>query len=142
MKHTHFCHLIALALVLSTGLLGCKKSPKGMTPIPGKTTATISGGPTPSGPAPGPERVPAVPRTDLDTTRLQQPNPGQTELGGRFDPANYNEDKSQFREQTVYFDFDKSTIKTSEQGKVQTVANYLKNEPRTMLNVEGHCDER
>jgi peptidoglycan-associated lipoprotein len=62
--------------------------------------------------------------------------------GERWDPRNFDEDRNQFREQTVYFDFDKSTIKASEQSKIQSVANYLKSEPRAMLNVEGHCDER
>lgn len=95
-------------------------------------------GPPPS----GLERGPAIPRTDGETTRLQQPNAGQTELGGRFDPANYNEDRNHFREETVYFDLDKSTIKANEQGKIQVVGDFLKSEPRTMLKVEGHCDER
>src|SRR4029077_2984344 len=61
---------------------------------------------------------------------------------GRIDRSLYNEDRNQFREQTVYFEFDKSTVKASEQGKIQAVANYLKSEPRTILDIEGHCDER
>ncbi|MCI0537326.1 MAG: OmpA family protein [Verrucomicrobiales bacterium] len=141
MKRTYFCQLIALSLVLSTAFLGCRKKPGTITPIPGRTGARIPNGSAPNPPAQGTERGPAIP-ADGGTTRLQQPNPGQTELGGRFNPANYNEDRDQFREQTVYFDYDKSTIKANEQGKIQAVASYLQNESRTMLNVEGHCDER
>ncbi|MSU21886.1 MAG: peptidoglycan-associated lipoprotein Pal [Pedosphaera sp.] len=60
----------------------------------------------------------------------------------RYDPANYNQDRSQFREQTVYFDLDKYTIKSSEQPKIQVVASFLSGESKTMLEIEGHCDER
>ena len=47
-----------------------------------------------------------------------------------------------FREQTVYFDFDKSAIKPSEVGKLQTVASKFKGMPGKALRIEGHCDER
>jgi peptidoglycan-associated lipoprotein len=139
MKSAQFCKLVILSLVLSLGLAGCRKGPKAVTTIPGKTTGGIGDAGRPS----GPERLSPVPdggdagRTKLTTTD------GMTELpGGRWDKANFNEDRNQFREQTVYFEFDKSTIKSSEQAKIQAVATYLKSEPKTMLDVEGHCDER
>jgi len=43
--------------------------------------------------------------------------------------------------ETVYFDFDKSTVKKSEQGKLAAVADYLKGHAQAKLQVEGHCDE-
>jgi len=44
--------------------------------------------------------------------------------------------------QTVYFDLDKSAIKTNEQAKLEEVANYLKSNARAAVRVEGNCDER
>ena len=44
--------------------------------------------------------------------------------------------------QTVYFDYDKSAIKSSEQGKLDAVANYMKSHMEVAVRVEGNCDER
>ncbi|MGB9642119.1 MAG: peptidoglycan-associated lipoprotein Pal [Candidatus Ratteibacteria bacterium] len=44
--------------------------------------------------------------------------------------------------QPIYFDFDKYNIKTSEQGKLQAIADYLKKNPQISILIEGHCDER
>ncbi|HOK79552.1 MAG TPA: peptidoglycan-associated lipoprotein Pal [bacterium] len=44
--------------------------------------------------------------------------------------------------QPIYFDFDKYNIKISEQGKLQTLADYLKKNPQVSILIEGHCDER
>jgi len=142
MKRAHFCKLIPLTLVLLFGLTGCRKGPKPLTHIPGRTGSGIRDAATTGGPI-SPETAATIPVADPGTRSQLQTTDGQTPLpGGRFDRSLYNEDRSQFREQTVYFDFDKSTIKSSEQGKIQSVADYLRSEPRTMLDIEGHCDER
>jgi peptidoglycan-associated lipoprotein len=52
------------------------------------------------------------------------------------------QDRAALASQTVYFDFDRSAIQPSEQGKLDSVATYLKNTPNVQLLVEGHCDER
>ena len=44
--------------------------------------------------------------------------------------------------QTVYFDYDKSAIKGSEQSKLEAVASYLRSHPEVHVRVEGNCDER
>jgi len=44
--------------------------------------------------------------------------------------------------ETVYFDYDKASVKSSEVPKVQRVATYLKNQQNAYLRVEGNCDER
>ena len=51
-------------------------------------------------------------------------------------------DRVHFKSETVYFDFDRSVVKASEKGKVETVANYFKDHPTEKLQIEGHCDER
>jgi len=43
---------------------------------------------------------------------------------------------------TVYFAYDSSEIGTSEQAKLEYVANYLIQNQQFKLIIEGHCDER
>jgi peptidoglycan-associated lipoprotein len=42
----------------------------------------------------------------------------------------------------VYFDFDKSVIRKSEQGKLAAASKVLKADGKRKVVVEGHCDER
>jgi peptidoglycan-associated lipoprotein len=42
----------------------------------------------------------------------------------------------------VLFDYDKSTIRPSEETKLIGMANWLKQNPTVRLTVEGHADER
>jgi peptidoglycan-associated lipoprotein len=141
MKRTHFCQLLALFLLLAVAFSGCKKGPKTLTHIPARTGPAAPGDATP-GPLANRDRGVAIPGDDGTRSRLVTEG-GQTPLPGeRWDPANFNEDREQFRSQTVYFDFDQSAIRESEVGKIQGVAGFLRTEPRAMLKVEGHCDER
>jgi len=52
------------------------------------------------------------------------------------------QDPDKFKSETVYFDFDRSTVKPGEVSKVETVAKYLKEVPDDAILVDGHCDER
>jgi peptidoglycan-associated lipoprotein len=56
--------------------------------------------------------------------------------------ANHTEDAATLKADTVYFDFDSSTIKTSEDKKLEDVAAFLKGHKADALRVEGNCDER
>jgi len=47
-----------------------------------------------------------------------------------------------FTADTVYFEFDKATIKSSETHKLDSVASRMKQYRGKALRVEGHCDER
>jgi peptidoglycan-associated lipoprotein len=51
-------------------------------------------------------------------------------------------DSDFFHSNTVYFDFDRSDVKSSERVKVEEVALYLQRESRNGVLVDGHCDER
>jgi peptidoglycan-associated lipoprotein len=42
----------------------------------------------------------------------------------------------------VHFDYDKSVIRKSEQGKLAAAAKVLKADGKRKVVVEGHCDER
>ncbi|OGV58209.1 MAG: peptidoglycan-associated lipoprotein [Lentisphaerae bacterium GWF2_52_8] len=44
--------------------------------------------------------------------------------------------------QPVYFAYDQSTVGTSEQGKLDQVASYMKQNAVVGVLVEGNCDER
>jgi peptidoglycan-associated lipoprotein len=54
----------------------------------------------------------------------------------------YLQDREIFRQDTVYFEFDKFNVKANELTKVQAVASYLQGQPSDSVLVEGHCDER
>lgn len=53
---------------------------------------------------------------------------GGTEHPGMFDP--------------VYFAYDSSQVSSAESVKIETVSNYLKDNPATAVIIEGHTDER
>jgi peptidoglycan-associated lipoprotein len=44
--------------------------------------------------------------------------------------------------QPVYFDFDRSNVKTAERAKLQAAKEYLEKNPQHRLLLEGHCDWR
>jgi len=146
MKHSLVLKLLVVGAVLFAGAVGCQPRVKNPTPIPvgqtrpklepttfgveqARTAPEVSGVPKPV--AVTSQRVPPpvalegnVPLPDIDP-----------EFGMRRD-TNF------FKANAVYFDFDRSTIKSSERSKIEAVANHLKSDPTHKVKVEGHCDER
>src|ERR1035441_3408615 len=63
---------------------------------------------------------------------------------GPWDPVikDNNEDAATLKADTVYFELDSSTIKKSEDKKLEDVAAFLKGHMADALRVEGNCDER
>ena len=47
-----------------------------------------------------------------------------------------------FTPKTVYFAFDDYTLNADAQNALQGLAEHLKNSKNTVVQVEGHCDER
>jgi peptidoglycan-associated lipoprotein len=45
------------------------------------------------------------------------------------------------RGNTVYFEYDRATVKPSETSKLDAIASYLKSGNK-IIRIEGHCDER
>jgi peptidoglycan-associated lipoprotein len=69
------------------------------------------------------------------------PTSGLPPTGG--DRTNWPQDRETFRDQTVYFDFDQSTVKAGEKAKLDLVATQMKSaHVGKALRIEGHCDER
>jgi len=123
--------MMMLGLVLTFATVGCKKHPGYTTAIPGLTHK------------PGDETG-LAPSNPVDT------NGGinTTTTGTGIAPTDagiystYTPHPEILQAQTIYFDYDKSSIKSSEQGKLGEVANYLKTNPTHAVRVEGNCDER
>ena len=152
MKSLNTLTAIAIAASLVVGVTGCKKTPKNVTNIPRAGERPIQDDPgrvnlPPGSRGPGTSGTltdgPGTTGAGVDSKPLTQEQldalAGQ---GTRHDPSNFNEDASTLAAETVLFDYDRSTVKSSEVPKVQRVATYLKNQPSAMLRVEGNCDER
>jgi peptidoglycan-associated lipoprotein len=138
MKHAKFFNLLIAALVLSVGVEGCKHKPKDLTPILGRT-GQVGGGEKPFGAENPATQLP----TDLNPTT----KPIDTAAGGigqtvRFDPNTMNQDRDRFAANTVYFEFDRATIKPGETSKIDEVVKHLQSNPTHAVQIEGHCDER
>jgi peptidoglycan-associated lipoprotein len=144
MKRSVLFNFLLIAAVLTLGGVGCKKAPKGTTPIPARTVRAPGPGPGPGPIGPGG----AVPETGVGATgqggvtseTLKTPEgfaQGDLETfeGMLMDP-------NAFATATVYFDFDSSVVKSTEQPKADSVADQLKLKPDHKLLIDGHCDER
>ncbi|WCJ59058.1 OmpA family protein [Fontisphaera persica] len=127
---------LAATLAVSSGCT--KKSNKPVTGLPAKTGTGASGA---TGTGTGAEQVPALPGsnqspsgTPLSGNPFEQPS--------RAGLEGMTPDREALKNYTVYFEFDRSAVRQSEQPKVQAVAGVLKAQPDTKLQIEGHCDER
>ena len=61
------------------------------------------------------------------------------------DPSKYDtytRDTEMFKADTVHFAFDSSVVKSSEHSKIAHVADYLKGNPSSAVEIQGYCDER
>lgn len=146
MKRTLIFQALVLGIALATGGVGCKKQPKPTTPIPARTAKAPGPGPGP-GPIGGGGTV-TDPNVGAGNTGpggvtsnpLQNPaGVGQADIG---DFEGRPMDPTFFAEATVFFDFDSSVVKSSEQEKANSVADQLKLKPDHALLIDGHCDER
>jgi peptidoglycan-associated lipoprotein len=128
-----FTNIVIVGLILMVAVVGCRKRPGYLTPLPGAKAGSVQD-PSMAGQL-------GTGSEGLNTSNLAEGVP----FG---DPSKYdgwNENAEIFRNNTVYFAFDSSAVQGSERAKVAAVADYLKannSAPRTAIRVEGHCDER
>lgn len=128
MKLTNFSKLLVLGLIITVAASGCRKRPGQITPLPGRTGSNV------------PEANNAPPL--VDTSGLKADTTGgfsQTDPNLRKD---WPRDREIFKSDTVHFDFDSSVVKAADKSKVSAVADYLKANGLTAVEIEGHCDER
>ena len=128
MKLTDFTKLLVLGLVLTLGVTACHKRPGMVTPLPKGYAGNVSE-PT--------NAPPILPNENL----LGKNTEGFTETDPKV-RQNWPRDHEIFKSDTVHFDFDSSVVKPSEKSKVSAVADYLKANAGTAVEIEGHCDER
>lgn len=131
MKSAKFLNLIVLGLVLTLPFVGCKKNPRGITPLPGQRVGSI--------PSLGPGGM--IDRSGVGSSPITESSTGWQQ-GERDQYAGWPEEAKVFESQTIYFDFDSSVVKGSEKSKADMVAAHLKSNPGHALKVAGHCDER
>lgn len=143
MKRAKFLNLLMVSVLLASVAAGCKKNPKNITTIPGSNSVRTAPPTDTSGALRGnvPEFGNRLGTTAGGTGTTAIPfNTDNTQIP--VGPENAEEDRESLSASTVYFEFDRSAIKTSEQPKLEQVATYLKSNPGKTLKIEGHCDER
>lgn len=131
MKLKNLFNLITLATALAVTAVGCRKNPYGPTPIPSMAK------PHPGDQGALPEGQPINPGGPgtIDTT------PGRIAVSTN-NYEGWNQDTEALKAQTIYFEYDKSAIKSSEDSKLDQVGEYMKSHGDVALRVEGNCDER
>lgn len=143
MKITKLVTLAVIALALAFAGEGCKKKPQRTTYLPGQGPGAVgdtsslppidSGKPVGIG---GAGVMPEVPT-------IKPANADGTYTGAAGDITGRPQDRTKFQAFTVYFDFDRSTVKSGEASKIDSVATQFKaGNPGDDLLIEGHCDER
>src|SRR5438128_1738180 len=60
---------------------------------------------------------------------------------GKLGPADLDRDPC-LRQRVVYFDYDKSDIKSEAASILACHGRYLRDNPNARMTLEGHCDER
>jgi peptidoglycan-associated lipoprotein len=139
MKRPIFAYLLALGVVLALGGTGCKNPKKPLTPIPSQRGAPTSPGPRdPIGAGRIGDTDTGLRSTDTTITPTTEGIP----TGKLEDFEGRQADREAFQAYTIYFDFDRSAIRSGESSKLQAVADYLKQNAKDDLVIEGHCDER
>jgi peptidoglycan-associated lipoprotein len=130
MKLIKLAHLMALGAALSFAVVGCKHKPVGVTPLPN----SMGGHPgDPNGGIP----------IGGDTNGLaNSENPNVHPIADPSQYANWPRNESIFEADTVHFAYDSSVVRSEDKSKIAHVADYLKGNPNTALEVQGHCDER
>ncbi len=122
---------VSVALVVALILLGgCAK----------KTVKTEETAAKPAVTSPAVEPAPAAPPTEpvfgeeepLDSSRTVPEHKTYSVLEGRTSAPML----------PIYFDFDKYNIRPDQKKRLIANAEFLKNNPRLIVRIEGNCDER
>ena len=153
MKCTSLVNLLVVGLLVTSSVVGCKKKPQKLTVLPGKGPESITDDgahqpiltPPPNNQFPPPQPQPQPPIT-VPVIPTQPPFRTDVADGGGVQPGaprdTWRQDRDTFKDQTVYFEFDKASVRASEVSKLQAVASKFKGMSAKALLIEGHCDER
>ena len=126
MKMTKLTYLLAFAVIITLAVTGCKNHrPVSVTHLP---------------PGAG-----SVPETPEGGTLGSNPNANAVGGGQQADINLINgmiPDREALATYTVHFAYDSAAVRKSERANVQSVADALRRDPGTKLQIEGNCDER
>ncbi len=111
--------LASLLLVLSLSLAGCQSTQQ----VP----EAASTAPEPSKP--------------VMSSKPIEP-PVRVDEGTRVDTVPVDPYAEMLKIRTIFFDFDRSELRSQDQQVVAAHARYLKENPNTRMRLEGHADER
>ncbi len=106
---------LTLVMIIELALTACQTTPEAV--------------PEPT-PAPEPE-----PPTDVETAAAPDPH-------DYTDSRNFDNPESLLSKRVIYFDFDKSTVRSEYRGIVSAHAAYAASHPSARVTHEGHADER
>jgi len=134
--------LLVIVLAMVSVVAGCKRNPQPpLTYIPGVSKPITN----------EVEGFGKVSPVEIDTNKsVATPIPipptinevAVTPLADRDLIEGMIPDRDTFKSNIIYFDFDRSSIRTSERSKLDAIAKILKSKPETKIQIEGHCDER
>ncbi len=158
MKYDKLKILFAVIGVLAVGVSGCKsQKPTKLTTIPGVKTVVQNPNPTgpvgpvnPVNPPPGTTLPPTTPPTTTPIGPIT-PNGPVVVNPGPTDPMNFDfpssfentiANRDALFDLMVNFDYDSAAIRPGDMPKITEVARHLLQNPKFLLQVEGHCDER
>jgi peptidoglycan-associated lipoprotein len=137
MKTSTLLSILFAGAALTLGSTGCVHKPASTTPLPESYRPPPPIKETKPGAGTSIETPSDVQRTDTGISFGTNAGPWDAMIRGE-----HNEDAATLKPDTVYFDFDSSTIKKSEDKKLEDVSTYLKGHMADALRVEGNCDER
>jgi peptidoglycan-associated lipoprotein len=138
MKRALLFNLCLAVLLAVTGSVGCRKKPIGPTPIPDGRYGVGTGGDQ-YGATPGGGTLPTG--EGVEGQPVDGSGDGMADLPEDSD-SKMLRDEAFFRDTIVYFDFDRSTVRSGERSKIETVSTHLQSNPAHKVKIEGHCDER
>jgi peptidoglycan-associated lipoprotein len=122
--------LTSLAVVFVVS--GCAKRP--VVPVASAPPPTVAT--TPPTPPPTPAPAPAAP------TPAPAPTPPPVAAPTPQPPAPPSQYHAEAALRTIHFDFDKSDIRPGDAKILDANAAWLTANPKLLLLIEGHCDER
>jgi peptidoglycan-associated lipoprotein len=96
---------------------------------------------TPAPPPPKAQVVPPPPKVDTEAMRRAEEE-RQARLAEMQMANRLRDEVRAFEAEAIYFDFDKSELKSSARAILAKKAEWLRKNPQFSLTIEGHCDER
>ncbi len=80
--------------------------------------------------------------TDTDTTKPDVDTSAAPDPHDYTDSRNFDNPESLLSKRVIYFDFDKSTVRSEYRGIVSAHAAYAAAHSSARVTLEGHADER